>query len=65
MNVTFNLANDELLGKFLSEALEDGLYALKGHRNVGGIRASIYNAMPAEGCQKLADFMVNFEKNNG
>ena len=65
MNVTFNLANDELLGKFLSEALESGLYALKGQRNVGGVRASIYNAMPREGCQTLADFMLNFEKTNG
>ena len=65
MNVTFNLANNDLLDKFLSEALAIGLYALKGHRNVGGVRASIYNAMPVEGCQALADFMKEFEKNNG
>ena len=65
MNVTFNLANNDLLDVFLAGALERGLYALKGHRNVGGIRASIYNAMPLLGCQALADFMRDFEKNNG
>ena len=64
MNVTFNLANNDLLDDFLSQALANGLYALKGHRNVGGVRASIYNAMPREGCQALADFMQEFEKNN-
>ncbi len=65
MNVTFNLANNELLGKFLEQALEQGLYALKGHRAVGGIRASIYNAMPIEGIRSLADFMREFERTNG
>lgn len=64
MNVTFNLTNNDLLDEFLSQALANGLYALKGHRNVGGVRASIYNAMPREGCQALADFMQDFEKNN-
>lgn len=64
MNVTFNLANNDLLDAFLDQALEAGLYALKGHRNVGGVRASIYNAMPREGCQALVDFMREFEKNN-
>ncbi len=64
MNVTFNLANSDLVDGFLSQALSNGLYALKGHRNVGGIRASIYNAMPKEGCQALVDFMQEFEKNN-
>jgi phosphoserine aminotransferase len=64
MNVTFNLANNDLLNDFLEQALSRGLYALKGHRNVGGVRASIYNAMPQEGCQALADFMQEFEKNN-
>ncbi|MFK7865755.1 MAG: 3-phosphoserine/phosphohydroxythreonine transaminase [Pseudohongiellaceae bacterium] len=64
MNVTFNLANNELLPAFLSEAEAQGLYALKGHRVVGGARASIYNAMPVAGCQALADFMQNFEKSN-
>lgn len=64
MNVTFNLANNDLLPAFLSQAESQGLYALKGHRVVGGARASIYNAMPIEGCQALADFMKEFEKNN-
>jgi|TARA_B110000459_G_C16623441_1_gene503294 phosphoserine aminotransferase len=64
MNVTFNLANNDLLPAFLSQAESQGLYALKGHRVVGGARASIYNAMPIAGCQALADFMKNFEKNN-
>jgi phosphoserine aminotransferase len=65
MNVTFTLPDDALTQKFLSEALENGLYALKGHRLVGGIRASIYNAMPLEGCQALAAFMQEFERTNG
>lgn len=65
MNVTFTLPSDELTQKFLKEALEDGLYALKGHRVIGGIRASIYNAMPLAGCQALGDFMQEFERTNG
>ena len=65
MNVTFTLPSDELSQRFLKEALQEGLYALKGHRAVGGIRASIYNAMPLAGCQKLAEFMKEFETTNG
>jgi phosphoserine aminotransferase len=65
MNVTFNLAKDELLDAFVEQAAARGLYALKGHRVVGGARASIYNAMPIAGCQALADFMAEFEKANG
>ena len=65
MNVTFNLANNDLAGKFLEEALQNGLYALKGHRAVGGIRASIYNAMPLAGVEALAEFMREFERVNG
>jgi len=61
MNVTFTLPNEDLTLRFLKEALENGLYALKGHRKIGGIRASIYNAMPLEGCQALAQFMKDFE----
>jgi len=64
MNVTFNLAKNELLDDFLAQALERGLYALKGHRNVGGVRASIYNAMPVAGCESLANFMREFEGKN-
>jgi phosphoserine aminotransferase len=65
MNVSFNLANEELEAKFLKEAGEKGLYALKGHRSVGGIRASIYNAMPLAGVDTLASFMKEFESKNG
>ena len=65
MNVSFNLASEELEAKFLKEAGEQGLYALKGHRSVGGIRASIYNAMPLAGVDALASFMKEFESKNG
>ncbi len=64
MNVTFTLAKDELLDDFVKQAEQAGLYALKGHRAVGGARASIYNAMPLAGCQALVDFMQEFEKSN-
>ena len=64
MNVTFNLAENDLLDAFLREAEVNGLYALKGHRSVGGVRASIYNAMPVEGCRALADFMRQFERSH-
>jgi phosphoserine aminotransferase len=65
MNVPFVLANPDLDAAFLSEAQAAGLVTLKGHRSVGGMRASIYNAMPEEGVQALIDFMVDFEKRNG
>ena len=65
MNATFNLPTPELATEFLGGASENGLYALKGHRALGGCRASIYNAMPIEGVQALADFMQEFEKNLG
>ncbi|MDH3869743.1 MAG: aminotransferase class V-fold PLP-dependent enzyme, partial [Desulfuromonadales bacterium] len=65
MNVSFNLASEELEAKFLKEAGQQGLYALKGHRSVGGIRASIYNAMPMAGVEALASFMKEFESKNG
>lgn len=65
MNVTFNLPNDELQSKFISEAGEHDLDSLKGHRSVGGIRASIYNAMPREGVETLASFMKDFVAKNG
>ncbi len=65
MNVTFNMRNEDLLGDFLKQAEAEGLYALKGHRDVGGARASIYNAMPKAGCQALVDFMQDFAKRNG
>jgi phosphoserine aminotransferase len=65
MNVSFNLPSEELEAKFLKEAGACGLYALKGHRSVGGIRASIYNAMPLAGVETLAGFMQEFESKNG
>ena len=60
MNVTFRLPDADLEGQFLKEAQRRGLCELKGHRSVGGCRASIYNAMPVEGVQLLHDFMVEF-----
>ncbi len=64
MNVPFVTGNEELDKKFVAEAKAAGLVNLKGHRTVGGMRASIYNAMPIEGVQKLVNFMEEFEKNN-
>lgn len=64
MNVTFRTQSEELDAKFVKEVTAAGFENLKGHRKVGGMRASIYNAMPVEGVEKLADFMRNFEKNN-
>ena len=65
MNVTWNLSNSELDAAFLEQAQAAGLHALKGHRSVGGMRASIYNAMSTEGCAALAQFMGDFAKANG
>ena len=65
MNVTFRLPTEELEQKFVAEALENDLGGLKGHRSVGGCRASIYNPMPVEGIDALVDFMKAFEKKNG
>ena len=64
MNVTFVTPSDELNAKFVSEAAQAGFVNLKGHRSVGGMRASIYNAMPIEGVEQLVEFMKEFEKNN-
>ncbi|MFZ5830927.1 MAG: 3-phosphoserine/phosphohydroxythreonine transaminase [Planctomycetota bacterium] len=65
MNVAFRLAKPELDDPFLKQAAERGLKELKGHRSVGGCRASIYNAMPVEGVELLRDFMQEFAKKNG
>ncbi|NLG84563.1 MAG: 3-phosphoserine/phosphohydroxythreonine transaminase [Firmicutes bacterium] len=65
MNVTFRLPSEELEKAFLAEAKAAGLVGLKGHRSVGGLRASIYNAMPGEGCRVLAEFMRDFARRNG
>ena len=64
MNVPFVTGNEELDKKFIEEAKNNNLVQLKGHRSVGGMRASIYNAMPIEGVQALVDFMEKFEKEN-
>lgn len=65
MNATYRLPSEELEQKFLSEAAENGLVALKGHRSVGGIRASMYNAMPMESVEALVEFMKKFRNENG
>ncbi|MBE6796346.1 MAG: 3-phosphoserine/phosphohydroxythreonine transaminase [Ruminococcaceae bacterium] len=64
MNVPFVTDSEELNAKFIKEAKEAGFVNLKGHRSVGGMRASIYNAMPVEGVEKLVEFMTKFEKEN-
>ena len=65
MNVNFRLPSEELTEKFIKDCSSKGMVALKGYRTVGGIRASIYNAMPLEGCQALAEQMKSFAKANG
>ena len=65
MNVTFRLPSEDLEKQFVTEALAKGMIGLKGHRSVGGIRASIYNAVTSESVQALVDFMHAFEKSNG
>ena len=65
MNVTFRLPNEEQEKRFAKEAEEAGLIGLKGHRSVGGLRASMYNAMTLAGCQALKQFMVDFKCKNG
>lgn len=64
MNICFRLPTEELEAKFIAEALEADFSGLKGHRSVGGCRASMYNAMPLEGAERLAEFMLRFKKNN-
>jgi phosphoserine aminotransferase len=64
MNVSFRLPSDELTSKFVKGAEERGMTDLKGHRSVGGIRASVYNAMPVAGVEALRDFMVEFKDKN-
>jgi phosphoserine aminotransferase len=65
MNITYRLPSEELEKKFTTEATAQGLDGLKGHRSVGGIRASIYNAFPREGVEALVSFMKEFERKNG
>ena len=65
MNVTWRLPTEELEAKFIAEATTQNLKGLKGHRSVGGVRASIYNAFPTEGIDALTSFMKDFENANG
>jgi phosphoserine aminotransferase len=65
MNISFNLPTPELEAKFIAEATSVGLDGLKGHRSIGGCRASIYNAFPLEGVEKLVSFMERFARENG
>ena len=65
MNVTFRLPSEELEKQFIKESEQAGFVGLKGHRSVGGLRASIYNAVPYESCKALADFMTHFAKSHG
>ena len=65
MNITFRLPSEDLEKKFVAEATAAGFDGLKGHRSVGGLRASIYNAFPTEGVRALVDFMREFERTNG
>jgi phosphoserine aminotransferase len=64
MNITFVTGDKELDDKFAKEAAAAGFLNLKGYRTVGGMRVSIYNAMPVEGVKKLSEFMARFEKEN-
>ena len=65
MNVTWRLAEEELERRFLEEAAAAGCVELRGHRSVGGVRASLYNALPPESCRVLAEFMAEFQRRYG
>lgn len=65
MNITFRMASEELEKQFVSEAAKAGFVGLKGHRSVGGLRASTYNAVPRESCEALASFMQEFQRTHG
>ena len=65
MNISFKTGSPDLDARFIAEAGEHEMSALKGHRSIGGMRASVYNAFPAEGCRRLADFMREFARTNG
>jgi phosphoserine aminotransferase len=65
MNIVFRLPSEELEAKFIEESKKADMLGLKGHRSVGGLRASIYNALPVEDVKALAQFMKEFERKNG
>lgn len=64
MNIPFTTPSEELNNQFLQKSKERGFVTLKGHRSVGGMRASVYNAMPTQGVQELVDYMKEFELEN-
>jgi phosphoserine aminotransferase len=65
MNVTFRLPSEDLEKQFVSAATKEGMDGLKGHRSVGGMRASIYNAFPRKGVETLVSFMKEFQRTKG
>jgi phosphoserine aminotransferase len=65
MNIVWRMQSEELEKKFVEEATKEGLDGLKGHRSVGGMRASVYNAMPLEGVKAVVDFMARFKEKYG
>jgi phosphoserine aminotransferase len=65
MNVTWRLPNDELEAAFLKQASAEGFVGLKGHRSIGGVRASLYNALPLDVVNALTDYMSEFQRANG
>ena len=65
MNITFRMADEEMESQFAKEAKKNDMIGLKGHRSVGGIRASIYNAISLESVEALVSFMKEFERKNG
>ena len=65
MNVTFRLPSEDLEKKFAKQAEAEGLVGLKGHRSVGGLRASLYNAVPIDAAKSLVEFMAEFQRVNG
>ena len=65
MNVPFRMPSEELEEQFVKEAKKADLIGLKGHRSVGGLRASLYNALPVDSAKALAEFMVEFQRKNG
>ncbi|CAN0575542.1 unnamed protein product [Laminaria digitata] len=65
MNVVWRLPSEDLEKRFIAEAAEAGMVGLKGHRDVGGIRASVYNAVEVAGVQRLVSFMSDFKSKNG
>jgi len=62
MNLTFKLPNDEIEAQFIEEAKLNKIVGIKGHRSIGGLRASLYNSMTIKGCEKLSEFLIEFKE---